>query len=503
MNIGAFSTKNPVLVNIVTLLILSVGFLSVVRLPQEQFAEVPFFFINITVPYPGVSAQDIESTVTARVESTMQGLDKLSAVRSLTNDGVTNIQLEFDQGITRPEFDRVFQEVQNRYSALSLPDGVASAGISEFSSNDFLPVIEVVLHGNLPYVELNSIAQRLADTFEGVPQVSDVQMVGSRDPVIYIESDQERLETLGISINQIVQAVRVRSTTTPGGSLVMPDRSLLLRTSGEIAGPQDFNGVILRSGDPGQAIRISDVASIREGFDSEGLAARYNGRPAITLRITKVPGGSSVGIIEDIQAKVLAYQQSGVPEGLEIDFFNDSTVQIKDSISVLVSNAIVGLVLLVAILLVFVGVRNALMTALGIPVTFAATFFLLEAFGETLNSNTLFGLVLVLGLIVDHAIVIVENSFRLQQEGLDRHAAAIKGLNQVVIPVWAATATTVAAFLPLTFLPGVIGRFLRVVPLTVSIALIVSTFEATLFLPSHFADWPGKMRETRFARWFM
>ncbi|AFG38614.1 efflux RND transporter permease subunit [Spirochaeta africana] len=501
MTIGDFSVRNPVLVNILTVLLLVIGLLSVIRLPQEQFSEVPFFFINITVPYPGVSAEDIEATVTTRVETAMQGLDQLSTVQSVTSDGVAAISLQFDQGITRREFDRVFQEAQNRYNALSLPDGVAQAQISEFSSNDFLPVIEVVLYGDRPYEELNRTAKRLADRIEGVREVSGVNLVGSRDPVIMIEPDQQQLERLGISLDQVVQSLQARNVTIPGGSLTTPSRSLLLRTVGEIQSAEDFAQVILRTGEDGQTVRVGDVATTRQTFDNEGLAARFNGRSAISLRITKVPGGSSVGIIEDVRVVVDQFQEQGFAEGLEIVYFNDSTVQIRDSINVLVTNAVFGLILLVAILLVFVGMRNALMAALGIPVTFAVTFIILEYLGETLNSNTLFGLVLVLGLVVDHAIVIVENSFRLQQQGLSKHQAAIRGVNQVAIPVWAATATTVAAFLPLTFLPGIIGRFLRVVPLTVSIALVVSTLEATVFLPSHYADWPGKLRETRMARW--
>ncbi|GAB6088822.1 efflux RND transporter permease subunit [Spirochaeta dissipatitropha] len=502
MSFGDFSVRNPVLVNILSVLILIVGVFSIVRLPQEQFSEVPFFFINITVPYPGVSAEDIEASVTNRVETAMQGLDRLSRVSSLTSDGVTNIQLEFDQGINRREFDRNFQEVQNRYNALSLPDGVASASITEFSSNDFLPVIEVVLFGDRPYEDLNRTARRLADRIEGVREVSGVSIVGARDPLILVEPSQQRLESLGISLEQIVQAIQARNVTVPGGSLITPSRSLLLRTVGDVSAARDLESIILRSGADGQVVRLGNVARISETFDQEGLAARYNGEDAISLRVAKIPGGSSTGIISDVRALVAGFEAQGFAPGIQIEFFNDSTVQIRDSIDVLVSNAIFGLILLVAILLVFVGIRNALMAAIGIPVTFAVTFIVLEFMGETLNSNTLFGLVLVLGLIVDHAIVIVENSFRLQQQGLSRHEAAIKGVNQVVVPVWAATATTVAAFLPLIFLPGIIGRFLRVVPLTVSIALIASTFEATAFLPSHFADWPGKTRRRRFDLWF-
>ncbi len=502
MSIGSLSVRNPVLINILTILILAIGTLSIVRLPQEQFSEVPFFFINVVVPYPGVSAEDIETTVTAKVETAMQGLDQLSTTRSQTGDGVATVTLEFNQGITRREFDQVFQEAQNRYNALSLPEGTASAQITEFSSNDFLPVIEVVLYGEVPYEQLNQTARRLADRLEGVREVSGIDLVGSRDPLILVEPDQQRLETIGLGLEHVVQALQARNVTVPGGSLITPNRSMLLRTVGEVSSARDLEDIILRRSDADQVVRLGDVARISDTFDNKGLTARYNGQDAVTLRVTKVPGGSSVGIIENTEQVVQQFTDQGFAEDIEITYFNDSTVQIRDSIDVLVTNAVYGLILLVAILLVFVGMRNALMAAIGIPVTFAATFVLLEAFGETLNSNTLFGLVLVLGLIVDHAIVIVENSFRLQQQGLDQHQAAIQGVNQVAIPVWAATLTTVAAFLPLTFLPGIIGRFLRVVPLTVSIALIVSTIEATVFLPSHFADWPGKLRESRLARWF-
>ncbi|TFG84777.1 MAG: efflux RND transporter permease subunit [Spirochaetales bacterium] len=180
-----------------------------------------------------------------------------------------------------------------------------------------------------------------------------------------------------------------------------------------------------------------------------------------------------------------------LPEGVSISLVNDSTIQIRDSIDVLLSNALQGLILLSIILLVFLGVRNALMTALGIPVTFAATFLVLEAMGETINSNTLFGMVLVLGLIVDHAIVITENIYRLRRLGYDKRRAAIDGTSQVAWPIVASSLTTVAAFLPLMILPGTIGKFLRVIPLVVSIALIASTLEAIIFIPSHAVDWPG------------
>ncbi|TVQ37941.1 MAG: efflux RND transporter permease subunit [Spirochaetaceae bacterium] len=504
MNLGRFSVNNPVLINILMVLLLVFGYFSATRLPQEQFSDVPFYFVNIAVPYPGVSAADIERAVTVPIENSMQGVDRIDRIRSVTTEGLSRVTLEFDQGITRQEFDRLFQEVRNRFNTIALPDGVLQESISEFTSNDFVPVIEVVLAGDVEYAALNRAARELKSRLEQVRDVSGVTLVGARDRQIVVDNDPARLEAFGVTLDQVAAAVRARNVTVPGGQLETASRTYLLRTVGEIESAQDFDRIIVRhAADGGGIVTVGDVASVDEVFDREGVQSRYNGQQAITLRVLKIPGGSSVDIAEAVRGRVALFQQRPIADGLAVFYSNDSTVQIRDSIDILVTNALMGLVLLVVILLLFVGLRNAIMTALGIPLTFAVTFIILELTGDTLNSNTLFGMVLVLGLIVDHAIVIVENSYRLQSEGLSRHDAAIAGVNQVIVPVIAATATTVAAFLPLAFLPGVIGRFLRVVPLTVAIALVASTAEAGLFLPAHFAEWPGGSKPRRSGRLFV
>ncbi|MCA1755304.1 MAG: efflux RND transporter permease subunit, partial [Spirochaeta sp.] len=498
MSIGKFSVANSVLVTIATVVILVLGLFSLRNLPQEQFSEVPFFSVNITVPYPGVAAEDVERNVTIPIEDEMQGLDRLDEVRSVSDEGISVVTLGFEQGVGPGEFDSLFQQVRNRFSNVNLPEGTLQASIEDFSSNDFLPVIEVVLYGETKYDSLNRAALELRDQLRRVSEVSDVIPVGSRDRKVLIAVDRIRAEAIGVALEEIVAAVRSRNVTIPGGTLSSGSRDYILRTVGEIRDIDEFSRTVVRTaGTDGQGVvLLGDVAEIREDYDANAGGARFNGLPAISLRVTKVPGGSSIGVIDEARRVSTAYE-SELPEGVELAFFNDSTVQIRDSLDVLVSNAVLGLILLVVILFLFVGIRNALMTGLGIPVTFAVTFIILEATGETLNSNTLFALVLVLGLIVDHAIVIVENSYRLQSQGMSRRDAAVRGVDQVVIPIIAATATTIAAFLPLAFLPGVIGRFLRVVPITVTIALVASTFEASVFLPSHYADWPGGSKPVR------
>ncbi|MDC7240368.1 MAG: efflux RND transporter permease subunit, partial [Spirochaetales bacterium] len=491
MNIGRFSVNNPVLLNILMVTLLVLGGLSLSRMPREQFAEVPFYWVSIAVPWPGVSAEDVEKLVTIPIENEMQGLDDLDQIQSLSSEGLSAVRVEFDSGISGDQFDKLFQDVRTRFSRVALPEGTLDAAVDDFSSNDFLPVVELVLSSDdvsgENYGTLIDMAERFQEQLIRIPDVSSVDLIGAREREIFIEVNPAILESSGLRVSDVVAALQGRNSNTPGGTLTADGRQYLVRTIGELETVDGLKDIILRQNSD-KSVKLSDVADIKDGYDPRGVRSLYNGNTAVTLRVAKVPGGNSIGIVESLK-ELNAGWEATLPEGLSLHIQNDSTIQIQDSIDVLVNNAVFGLILLVLLLFLFVGLRNALMTALGIPVTFAVTFLILDLSGETFNSNTLFALVLVLGLIVDHAIVIIENSFRLEQLGLERRQAAIDGSNQVVLPVAAATATTVAAFIPLMLLPGTIGKFLRIIPLTVSIALIVSTMEAIVFLPSHYADW--------------
>ena len=502
-SIGRFSVTKPVLINILMITIFALGAFSLIKLPQEQFAEVPFYWVNVIVPYPGVGATDMETSVTIPVENAFQGMNKLKKVSSTTSEGLSVVRVEFDDGISNEEFQRLFQDAQTRFGRVSLPEGILDPLIDDFSSADFLPVIEVVVSGNLPYAQLRSEAYALRDRILRVRDVSDVEVIGLPERQIMINIDPVRLASLGLSVNEVIRAVQDQNRVIPGGTLVSSSREYLLRTLGQIETVDDIQEVIVRRSTDGSGmVRVGDVATVIDGFDPDSSLARFNGDTAVSLRVTKVPRGSSVAVVSGTRAIVEEFRER-IGSGAKLTLFNDSTVQIASSLSVLASNALMGLAILVVILWLFIGFRNAMMTALGIPVTFALTFIALDLLGETINTNTLFGLVLVLGLIVDHAIVIIENAYRLQQQGLRRHDAAILGTNQVVWPIIAATGTTIAAFLPLMIIPGTIGKFLRVIPLTVTIALIASTGEALFILPSHFADWGKERKRSKQAgQWF-
>lgn len=490
--IGKFSVTKPVLINILMITVLALGLFSLISLPQEQFAEVPFYWVNVIVPYPGVAAEDMEASVTIPVENAFQGMDRLKQISSTTSEGLSVVRVEFDDGIDDQLFKALFQDAQTRFSQVTLPEGTLPAILDDFSSSDFLPVVEVIISGNLPYQELREQALALQNEILKVGDVADVQIIGLPERQIQVQLDPTMLASLGLSVNEVVRSISEQNRSVPSGNLTTQSREYLIRTLGSIREVDDINSVIVRRSNQGEGIiRVSDVAQVVDGFEKDTPFNRFNGSPSVSLRVTKVVKGNSVSIVDRVRSIVEEQQQVS---GAKLTLFNDSTVQIASSLSVLSSNALMGLALLVIILGLFIGVRNSLITALGIPVTFALTFLVLDLLGETINTNTLFGLVLVLGLIVDHGIVIIENSYRLQTLGMKRHEAAILGVNQVIWPIIAATGTTVAAFLPLMIIPGTIGKFLRVIPLTVTIALIVSTFEALFFLPSHYAEWGPRER---------
>ncbi len=498
ISVGKLSVHNPVLVNIVMVALLVLGAFSLMRLPREQFSEVPFFWVIISVPYPGVAAEDIEQTVTADIEEQLDGIPNVEQISSTTREGIAIVLVEFEDGITNARFEQLYQRTQTEFGKVDLPAGVLDPEIEDFSSADFLPVVEVIMSGDVSFRTINNQSDILRDRILEIPGVSGAERVGARDSEIRIAIDRVKAEALGISLTEIAGAVEQANATTPGGNLTTPSREYVVRTLGELESVEQFSDIVVRKLRTGEAITVGQLGAVRDTFDRGSVDLRFNGESAVSIRVAKQAGADALSIVQEVQQTIDEYLEIA-PSGIRVDLFNNSTIQIRRSLRVLITNAITGFILVVATLFSFLGLRNALVTALGIPLTFALTFVFMEWYGESLNGNSLFALVLVLGLIVDHAIVIIENGYRYRQQGYGAEDAAIAGTDEVVTPILAATLTTVAAFLPLMLVPGTIGKFLRIIPLVASFALTASMLEAYFFLPGHFAHWgtppkqkPGK-----------
>ena len=494
MNIGKFSVTNPVLVDILMVSIILLGVFSFIRLPRELMSDVAFSWVFIAVPYPGVSAEEIEKNVTIKIEEEISDVDRLKRISSITRDGVCFVQVEFEDEISKNEFARLYQDVRVEFDKVSLPDGTMDPWIDDFTTSDFMPIISAVLIGDVDVATMNKTARTLREKLLDVEDVSKVEIVGGREREVWIEADRDKMESYGISLDQIINALKYRNLNVPGGTLEYGNRSYLLRTLGEMQKTSDFGKVIVHRRPGKGSISVSDVATINNGYAKSVYDMRFNGDKALSLVISKKVKGNSLRVVDKVKKAVEEFEKS-LPKNISLTLSNDTTFLIRDTLSTLGWNSLMGFVLLILVLFIFIGVRNSLITALGIPITFAITFIFMEVYGETLNGNSLFALVLVLGMIVDHAIVIIENSYRHRQLGLSASESAITGTNEVIKPVIAATGTTIAAFLPLMLLPGIMGKFMRIIPLVVALALTASTLEALIFLPCHFVEWGGKVKE--------
>ncbi|MEO1370780.1 MAG: efflux RND transporter permease subunit, partial [Acidobacteriota bacterium] len=291
----------------------------------------------------------------------------------------------------------------------------------------------------------------------------------------------------GLDVVDVEDALRLADRNLSAGVLKLGSEELLLRTRAKLTGAEDVASVTLRAGGDGRRLTVGDVAEVTDDFEEQSFFSRFNSQPAVTVNLTKNERGNTIEIVEDTRALLQDWQRR-LPPGVELSLFNDESLVIGDILGVLQSNAALGLMLVGIALMFFVGWRAALCAAIGIPITFLMALVALDWTGSSLNGSTLFGLILVLGMVVDDAIVILENAFRHLQQGKSVKDAAIDGVREVAAPVTISTLTTMAGFLPLVLMPGTMGKFMRIIPITVALVLVASLIEAFFILPSHFVE---------------
>ena len=406
------SVKNPVLIHMITISVIVFGTYTLINMPRELEPDMSFNWATIWVPYPGVSPEEIEKFITKPIEDEIADVDKIDSITSISAEGYSNISVKFDQDIRRDEFDKLYQDLRTELDKVNdLPEDAEDPVMFKLESNTTTPVIDVVLAGELPEKEMRQLAEELQDDIEAIEGVLQVSVTGIRDREIWVEADPDRLDRYSLALSQIVQALAAKNMNVPAGKLKVGRSEYLLRTIGEFDSVDQVGNVIVRHLPGGGNIRVGDVAQIRETYEERSVISRLNGEPSITLSVSKRGEGSTIQIVEQIQVLVEKYRRERLPEGTRIILVNDTSIYIRDALSKLQNNAVVGVVLVILALYLFMGLRNALFVAIGIPLTLLVTFTLMGVFGESINAMSLFGLVLVLGIIVDDAIVVMENVY--------------------------------------------------------------------------------------------
>ncbi len=485
MHISEFSVRQPVLVNLLVILLLVAALVSYSYMTKEKFPDISLDEVWVHTSYPGVSPEEIERLITIPIEDEVAGIDGIEDITSVSSEGYSQIEIDFEAGIE--DFPRKIQEVQNRVNRVEdLPEDAETPEVEEEEWTTIAVVAS--LSGEIPEDTLKRLSDDLEDDLLDIPGVDAITAIGRRDREIWVEVDPGRLESYQLSLADVILTLRNKNLDIPGGTLGSGRQEFLVRTMGEAETLEQIERVIVRSTTEGGHVYVRDVAKVRDTFEEATTEGRLNGKKTISLMVMKSKTGDTVRIVSAVKALKKDYENGRLPDGVTLTLTNDASVDISSNLNALYGNGAVGLVLVLTVLCLFVGLRPAVLTAVGLPVAYSIAILLMQYFGITINMLSLFGLILVLGIVVDDAIIICENSCRHIEEGLSPPEAAVVGTKEVTWPVIAAVSTSAAAFMPLLLMSGTLGKFFGVIPKAVTFALIASLVEALFILPSHIAD---------------
>ncbi|MEX2368765.1 MAG: efflux RND transporter permease subunit [Balneolaceae bacterium] len=478
-SLTSFSINNRISVLVLLFLITILGVRSYLSIPKEASPDVTIPNIIVITTYPGVSPVDMENLVTRKLEEELSNISDIRQMTSTSSEGYSSINLEFE---VEANIDEALQKVRERVDLAKpeLPGDAEDPIIQEINVSEF-PIMQVNVSGEYGVNELKSISERLQDQLESIPQVLEVELAGDREREVKVAVDLPKLKYYGISFGDIVLAIQNENVTVPGGTIDVGTKQFLLRVPGEYTDPTPIEDIVIDAPDD-RPIYIRDIATVSFGHKDRESYSNLNGTPVITLSVSKRTG---VNIIETAAAvrSVIDRELSSMPPTTNISITNDQSRNINMMVSSLENNIISGLLLVIGVLLFFLGVRNSSFVGISIPVSMFMSFMILQAMGITMNMIVLFSLILALGMLVDNAIVVVENIYRYMEEGFDNITAAKKGTGEVAMPIISGTATTIAAFFPIVFWPGIVGDFMSYLPITLIITLGSSLFVGLVINP--------------------
>jgi multidrug efflux pump subunit AcrB len=476
----ALGNKNTVF--ILTAIIIIFGLFSFNNLPKELFPEVSFPTVLVQTVYPGNAPVDMENLITRPLEKEIETVKGLKTLKSNSMQDVSIITAEFNTDV---DLDKAISDVKDAVDKAKsdLPNDLLTDPVVKDIDMSEFPIITINLSGDYSIEELRDYAEYLQDEIESISEISRVDIKGVNEREIKINVDLLKLQAYNISFRDIETAITSENLSMSGGEIIQGNFQRSIRISGEFKNVAEIENVIVKK-DKGQIVYLKDVADVIFGFKDPTNFARLNKNPVVSLQVVKKSGENLLNATDEIFALMDQAQKShAIPESLDIHYTNDQSDRVRKQLNNLVNNMIMGVLFVTLILFYFLGSRNALIVGLAIPLSMFTSFIVLSMLGYTINMIILFALILALGMLVDNAIVVVENIYRLISLGYKPIEAARKGVGEVAIPIIASTITTLAAFLPLAFWDSMIGKFMRMLPVTLIIVLTSSLFVALVIIP--------------------
>ena len=476
----ALKNKNTVYLAVIILLVF--GVISYFTMPKELFPEINYPTVFVQTTYPGNSPEDIENLITRPLENELQTLQGLNELSSNSLQDFSVIFVEFQTNIDIKEALVDVKEAIDKAKS-ELPDDLPadpSAVNLDFTS---FPILNVNLSGDYSRVQLKDFAEYLQQEFERVFEISQANIAGVDERIIKVDIDLIRMEALGLSFQQIENALMMENITMAGGELNVGGTRRSVRTVGEFRTINDIRNIIVKQ-DPVNTVYLKDVAEVIDGFEDKKSYARLDGNPVVTLQIIKKDGENLISATEAVKNIITeSYASESIPADLDVNYTFDQSEDTRAQLSNLENSIILGVILVITILFFFLGLRNAIYVGLAIPLSIFITFVILNIQDAQVNMIVLFSLILALGMLVDNGIVVVENITRYRERGYNTYESARLGVGEIALPIISSTLTTLAAFFPLMFWGGMMGEFMKYMPITLIVVLTTSLLVALVFIP--------------------
>ncbi len=474
-------TQNGVAANLLAGIVIVAGLFAATSIKLELFPELDLDTVSIAVPYPGAAPEEVESGIVELIEDRIQDVEGIKKISATAGEGYGSLLVEVERGYDAGD---IADKIKVRVDTIdNFPEEAEEPTVEELLIRN--EVLSLAIYGDTDPKTLKEVAEYIRDELNTRENITQVDIRGIADFEISVNVSETALRRYGLTFDDVVQAIRRSSVDIPGGAIKSRGGEILLRTTGKAYEGEAFGAISLITLPDGAVVRVRDVADVVDGFVDDPLVTEFNGKRAVILRVFAVGDQSALDVSSRVQSFAKEIQNS-LPAGINVEVFRDFTYYLKGRLQMLIENGIYGLLLVLLILTVFLRPSLAFFVVLGIPTSFLGTLLILPALGISINLASLFGFILVLGIVVDDAIVVGESVFtQFQKHGGPGVAASVEGTHKVSIPVTFAVLTTIVAFLPILTTPGFLGKFFFPIPVVVIATLIWSLIESKLVLPYH------------------
>jgi len=477
----SFSLKNSTMVMFLAAMFVVMGIITYVALPKDSYPEIKQPIVYIGTPYPGNSPIDMENLVTRPIEKEINSISEVDNIQSTSVQDYSTIIVEFDPKVSIEEALTKVKDAVDKAKP-ELPDDLPQdPNAFEINFSEF-PIMNINLSGNYSLEELKKFGEYLEDEIEKISEISKVEIRGIDDKEVKIKVDPYELEARNLNFADIENAITAENVTMSGGNILDAGVRRTIRVVGEFVDPSGLEDIVIKN-EKGNIVYLRDVAEVEFDYIEKQSYARLRKEPVVMVDVIKRSGENLLIATEQIKAIIEKAKKDVFPQDLNVSITNDQSAVTKEMVSSLENNIISGVIVVVIILLLFIGTRNALFVGMAIPLSMFITFIVLSALGYNINMMVLFGLIMALGMLVDNGIVVVENIYRLRSEGYSMLDSTRLGVGEVAVPIISSTATTLAAFIPLMLWPGLMGQFMKYLPITLIISLSASLFVALVINP--------------------